>query len=132
MTAPLCRAAARPSGAGSHRIAVPEVTTWPESLERDGIAPQASRMESARALLKRLFEPLCIAAYVTWAAVFADVIQGEPSGPFAAYAPALPSLVMLGFLGVFVATHFSPDGSVAKRILLVTQIALGLFLLFTV
>ena len=88
--------------------------------------------ERAQALLKRLFEPLCIAAYVTWAAVFADVVQSEPSGPLKAFAPALPIAVMLAFLASFVATHFSPEGSRTRQVLLVAQLVFALALLPTV
>lgn len=99
---------------GASRPAVPEVTTCPRPLERGRGASHANAVNDtdqtspfardgrAPSGLARYFGPLNLAAYVTWAAVMLDVVQSSEPLFDTRLGNALPVLVALAFIALFV------------------------------
>jgi signal transduction histidine kinase len=86
-------------------------------------------MVAGTALLRRLFQPLSLAAYVTWAAVFAILMQAVPFPGFTPPPPELGAAAMLGFLAAFIAGNIVEEKrSAAQHALLATQALLALVL----
>lgn len=80
-------------------------------------------MLSRPPLLQRLFQPLNLAGYLTWAAVFVSLVQIAPRADFAAQN-LLVVAVLLAFLAAFVACTMVAEGQSLSRLALLAVEAL--------
>jgi signal transduction histidine kinase len=120
------------SGAGGHRLVVPEVTFSRRCLEHPAAAAQAGAMNPA---LKQLVSPINFAGYLAWAAIGWELVYTSWSPPAWLGGQALPVAVLAGlhlaFLALFMATTCRPWARLPERLMLLGQLAItfGLMLL---
>lgn len=118
------------SGAGGHRVVVPEVTFCVRGLECAPVAAQAGVMSER---LKILLSPLNFAGYLAWAAIGWELLFSRWASPAWLMAPvpvALLACMHLAFLVLFMAVSSGPDGQQPlKRLMLVLQLLLALALM---
>jgi signal transduction histidine kinase len=81
------------SGAGCHRLGLPEVTFFDSALERGARPRQAARMANK---LRELLEPMNLAAYAAWAGIGFELFGTRPSST-GLLAQAAQEPVQLGF-----------------------------------
>jgi signal transduction histidine kinase len=84
-------------------------------------------MAAGTEVLRRLFQPLNLAAYVTWAAVFARLMLPVPVDQFTPPRLELRAIAMLGFLAAFVAgALIDKTRYLVQHVLLATEALLAL------
>jgi len=84
-------------------------------------------MFASSGLLRRLFQPLNLAAYVTWAAVFVRLMLPSPVDDFTPPRQEFVPVAMLGFLAAFVASDIIDKRRyVVQHLLLAAEALLAL------
>jgi signal transduction histidine kinase len=123
-----CRGAPRATGAGGHRLDLPEVTFCAASLEQRHARGQAADMWTR---LRELLEPMNLAAYLAWLAIGSEVWSFAPNGTGLVDAPWLWPLVIAlhaGFLVLFVLRQLLRCTPAQSVPMVLAQLLVGLVL----